>query len=188
METLRLEEAWERWHQEHDPVFRPQGPTSWAQTCSRMVNIGTQGVAVVVDWQDKVPALLSGATDELRSRLNDVARLGIFERKLLLIKEKLTELQRQYPTVTIIDSMAPEPFDVIRPFHITVSPYEDEYQASLLDANLYAYGDTKSEAIWNLKDIIVATFDSFSAHGKEKLGPGPARQFEILNSLIRKRL
>jgi len=108
------------------------------------------------------------------------------ERDLLTLKGQVSLLQRGCPAVVPIDTLAPEPLEVIRPFHVTVEPYENEYRASFFDANLSAFGETRNEAIWNLKDIISATFEMFVDVSEAKLGPGPARQFRVLQEFIRK--
>ncbi|MDZ7618255.1 MAG: hypothetical protein U1E05_14715 [Patescibacteria group bacterium] len=72
----------------------------------------------------------------------------------------------------LIDTLAPEPLAVIRPFHVTVEPYEDDYRASVVDANLSAFGETRNEAVWAIKDIIAAKFETLSDLGEAK---APAR-------------
>ena len=187
MDAQTLERAWQLWHQEHDAEQETRSMKVWGPLCNRRVEITRPIAPTSVDWQAQIITLFNKAAEELRAHRNETVRLTILERDSQIIREELKNLRCQYPTVTIIDTMAPEPYDVIRPIHITITPHENEYQAALVDACLYAYGDTKSEATWNLKDMIVACYDSLSAHGRDRLGPGPARQLEILTSLIRKR-
>jgi hypothetical protein len=88
-----------------------------------------------------------------------------------------------------ISTMAPEEqFEVIRIFQVTVQSYEDEFRADFVDANLSAFGTTKNEAVWNLKDIIAATFDTLLRHEDGRLARGLARQLAVLKSFIRKRI
>ncbi len=108
------------------------------------------------------------------------------EQDLSVLKAQVSELQRDRPTIVPIDTLAPEPLVVVRPFHVTVEPYEDEYRASFVDANLSAFGETRNEAVWVLKDIIAATFEMLSDLGEARLGPGPARRFQVLREFIRK--
>lgn len=159
---------------------------SWQGDCLADVGIFDQRSAVAENWQSEVPALLVDLAATLRTNWKDAVRFESIERDLLTLKEQLAQLQNNCPTVVIIDTLAPEPFDVVRPFHVTVEPYEDEYRASFVDANLSAFGETRAEAVWALKDIIAATFEVLSDLGEKKLGPGPARQFRVLREFIRK--
>lgn len=98
------------------------------------------------------------------------------------LKRRPTEIP-----VVVLDTLAPEPYELLKPIHINVEPDDDEgYRASLVDANLTAYGETRPEAIWSLKDLIVGTFEALESVGEQKLGPGPARQYAVLCSLLRK--
>lgn len=113
-------------------------------------------------------------------------RMACIEQDLLALKAQVSELQRGCTAVVPIDTLAPESLEVTRPFHVTVEPYEDEYRASFVDANLSAFGETRNEAVWALKDILAATFEMLSDLGEARLGPGPARQFQVLREFIRK--
>jgi len=159
---------------------------SWPGDCLNDVGIFERRGAVAENWQSEVPALLGDLTATLRANWKDAVRLESIERDLLTLKTQISQLQSNSRTVVPIDTLAPEPLEVIRPFHVTVEPYEDEYQASFVDANLSAFGETRAEAIWALKDIIAATFEVLSDVGVKKLGPGPARQFRVLREFIRK--
>lgn len=85
-----------------------------------------------------------------------------------------------------IATMAPEQLEVFKPFHVTVESYEDEFRADFLDANLSAFGATRNEAIWNLKDIIASTLYTLLDHEDGRLSRGLARQLAVLRSYIRK--
>ena len=85
----------------------------------------------------------------------------------------------------LIESFAPERYDVLRPIRVAVTPTgEGDYAARLPDANLTAYGDDPHSAVVSLKIMILDTFDSFSSG--RKLGPGPARQLAALRELMRR--
>jgi len=84
-----------------------------------------------------------------------------------------------------IQSLAPEPYEVIRPFIAVVRQQDDEYVATFFDANLSASGETEAEAIMNLKDIVVATYELLIAHDRETLAPGEGRTMDVLQVFIR---
>lgn len=161
-------------------------PVGWPYGCFSKIGPFDKKGAVSENWQAGVPDLLSRLAETLQVRWKDAVRMESIERDLLTLKGRVSQLQRGCPTVVPIDTLAPEPLEVIRPFHVTIEPYEDEYRASFFDANLTAFGETRNEAIWNLKDIIAATFEILVDVGEAKLGPGPARQFRVLREFIRK--
>lgn len=83
-----------------------------------------------------------------------------------------------------IESFFPESIKVLRPLKILVRSEGDDFLASFFDANINASGDTAAEAILNLKDMIVATMDLLDGLPKEKLGPGPKRQIDVLRHFL----
>ena len=183
MVTLRQPEACEDFQRTGVRIGRPD---LWQFDCLDKPGFFGQGAAVAENWQAEVPALLSNLTATLQARWKDAIRMEGIEREVLTLKENVAELRRGCPTVVPIDTLAPEPLGVVHAFHVTVEPYENEYRASFLDANLSAFGETRNEAVWNLKDIIAASFGMLIDVGDEKLGPGPARQLKVLQEFIRK--
>ena len=85
-----------------------------------------------------------------------------------------------------IETFDPEPYEILKTFSAVIQQHEEEYVAYYFDANLSATGDTKEEAIYNLKDILIATFDLLSSHDESELGLGPLRQIKLLKKVIRK--
>lgn len=161
-------------------------PVLWQSDCFSKAGLFDQKGAIVENWQAGIPDLLNSLTATLQTRWKDAVRLESIERDLLTLKSQVSQLQRGCPSVVVLNTLAPEPLEVIRPFHVTVEPYEEEYRASFVDANLSAFGETRAECVWALKDIIAATFEVLSDLGENKLGPGPARQFKVLREFIRK--
>jgi len=84
-----------------------------------------------------------------------------------------------------IQSLAPEPYEVIKPFQVVVRAADGEYIASFFDANLSASGETQAEAVLNLKDIIAGTFEILAGMNDAELGPGPLRQKRTLEEFVR---
>jgi predicted RNase H-like HicB family nuclease len=152
--------------------------------CFQLPGFLGQPANVAADWQQSVPALLASYTQTVQEQRENL-RIDGLERRILMLQSQVHCLQRCAPVSVVVDTMAPEPIDVIRPFHVVVEPYEDEMRASFDDANLSAFGETRNEAIWNLKDLIAGTFEILDAHEPEQLGPGPARQLEVLKQFIK---
>jgi hypothetical protein len=168
------------------PRERLGEPFPSLEECFAASGLLGRAATVAENWQADLPNLLASLAANLQARWKEAVRLEGIERDLLTLKAQVARLQHGCPSIVLIDSLAPEPLEVIRPFHVNVEPYEDEYRASFLDANLTAFGETTAEAIWALKDIIAATFAMLTRVGRKKLGPGPARQFEVLREFIRK--
>ena len=136
------------------------------------------------NWEQIAPGLLRDFTAEVLAGWLEVARLDVLDREVLLLKDRVAELERSAPACVMIETFAPEPYKVVKPFHVVVQARHDEYVASFFDANLSASGTTEAEAIFNLKDVIVAVFESLAEHHENKLGPGPARQLHVLREFV----
>ncbi len=64
---------------------------------------------------------------------------------------------------------------------------QDNYVSQMPSANVNASGDTFEEAIDNLKDMIVATYDLLSTSPLPTLGPSPSQHIKILRQHIQRR-
>jgi predicted RNase H-like HicB family nuclease len=102
------------------------------------------------------------------------------------ISATTSKLERSASACVPITTLAPEPYEVIQPFYAVIRPRGKDYVASFLDANVNATGSTQEEAIWNLKDTIVAVFDMLSRHDPAALGPAPARQLRVLQQFLKR--
>ncbi len=131
---------------------------------------------------------------KLSDVLSKLAATGRFHRELIALRGEVAKLKSQVASLgesgvtatDVIQSFAPEPYDVLRPIHVTVTPTDEgDYTARIGDANLTAYGDNPHLAVNSLKFMILDTFDSFTA--AKKLGAGPAKQLAVLKELIKKR-
>jgi hypothetical protein len=154
----------------HDPLLRPAALARQA--------------AVAPNWEQQIPEVLKGLQTVLSSVWKETARLEMLEKEVLLLKREMSE--RSLAMEVPIQTLAPEPYEVIKPFHVVVQAGQDDYIASFFDASLSASGDTQDEAVYNLKDILIAAFDSLGEHREDQLGPGPRRQLAVLKEFIRK--
>jgi hypothetical protein len=109
------------------------------------------------------------------------------ETKIDQLLKKLDEASsRTESTLVPIETLAPEPYDLLRPFTIVITKSDEEFEASLFDASVFASGETEEDAVANLKDTLIDTYQMLNELGDDKLGPGPLRQKRVLNKLIRK--
>jgi predicted RNase H-like HicB family nuclease len=84
-----------------------------------------------------------------------------------------------------IQSLDPEPYEFIQPIPAVVRQEGEEYVATFYDANISASGETEKEAIQNLKDMVVATYELLTGHDRENLAAGSARTRDILETFVR---
>ena len=111
-------------------------------------------------------------------------RVGILEKVVLELRYSLMELASRQNITVPITSLAPEPLSLRHPIFVVVQPEGDEFSATFFDANINASGDTQTEAVDNLKEILVNTYQRYSALGEDKLGPGPRKQLAVLRTII----
>jgi len=75
--------------------------------------------------------------------------------------------------------------DVLQPIPIVVEESEGEIIARYPEVELFAVGDTESEALLNLKSAIVDLYNDLSETPKDKLGRLPLSWIRILNKVIK---
>lgn len=132
--------------------------------------------------------------DELRSALgygekfNELCRrVEKIENLLETVLKRLDQLGSPAQNMWVpIESLAPEPYEVLRPLTAVVTPSADGFESSFFDANIHAYGDTEEEAVANLKSSILDAYDRLSELDESDLGPGPTKQKRIIETHIRK--
>jgi predicted RNase H-like HicB family nuclease len=79
------------------------------------------------------------------------------------------------------------PYDVIGTIHAVVQPAGDGYTATLFDANIAASGETRQDAVANLKDLILAVYEDLEEEPEERMGVEAARQLAVLRTLVKRR-
>lgn len=141
----------------------------------------------VDNWEETAPMLFQNFVTNTLPRWHAATRIEGLERELLLLKQRVSKLERSSPVCVPIETFAPEPYELVKPFNVVLQSRDDEYIASFFDANLSASGATEVEAIQNLKDIILGVFDCLLEHDEAELGPEPSRQLLVLKTFINKK-
>jgi predicted RNase H-like HicB family nuclease len=101
--------------------------------------------------------------------------------------KRLGELAAQRRSFLVpIETLEPEPYEILRPFTAVVTEEESEFLASLFDLGIFASGDTEEEAIANLKGTLLDTVDRLNELPDTRLGKGPLRQKNLLNKSVKK--
>jgi hypothetical protein len=103
------------------------------------------------------------------------------------LKDVVRKLDQPGGVLVPITTLAPEPYDVLKPIYAVVQPADDEYIAAFFDANVNAGGSNEVEAVDNLKDVMIGLFDYLNSQPAKKLGPAPTRQLAILRGFLRRR-
>ena len=128
--------------------------------------------------------LFSQLFERARETFETQARLAAIEMELASLRKRVGRLARRVALTVPIESLAPEPYGVRKPFSVVVRQQGDDYIASFFDANVSTSGDTPEEAVLNLKDLVVAIYEDLSRHTEDQLGPGPRRQLQVLREFI----
>lgn len=144
-------------------------------------------VQIVAIPEVEIGNLMEDFTAVLLPKWEVAVRLETLQREVALLKERCTVLERLSPVLVPIESLAPEPYEVVKPLHAVVRFQNDGCIASVFDANLSASGDTPTEAVFNLKDIITGTFEVLFQMDENELGPGPLQQRKVLEEFVRKK-
>ena len=83
-----------------------------------------------------------------------------------------------------ITTLYPAPYHLRENLTAVVIGGEEGHEAGLFELNLFGSGDTEYDAVESLKSIIVDTYKDLSETPDSKLGPGPARQKQLLAHLV----
>lgn len=119
--------------------------------------------------------------DEIKGELTRLRQM------LCEINERIDHLTLNQGVCVPIHSFAPEPFELAGPIDILISAEDDGYLASFLDGNLHAYGETKEEALSNMKATIVETYKRLRELPDDRLGRSMVEQKQVLSYLLRER-
>lgn len=96
-------------------------------------------------------------------------------------------VQPQPAFVLTVQTLAPAPYDVLKPFQVTMEQSEEDCVASFVEANINASGCDAADALANLKDLIVSRCETLAAPPLEKLALPFQRQLATLLDYFRKK-
>lgn len=109
------------------------------------------------------------------------------ETKLDQLLKKLDDASSRPQSILVpIETLAPEPYELSRPLTAVITASGEEFEASVFDASIFASGDTEEDAVANLKNTLIDTYEMLNELGDDQLGPGPLRQKRVLNKLMHK--
>ena len=141
--------------------------------------------AIATEWAAAVPTLIKAFVDAIEPYLREEVRIAALEMEVTLLEGRIAVLEEQAPVSVEVQSLAPGPYEIIKPFHVVVRVQDGEYIASFFDARISATGDTQEEAVYNLKDIIIGAFELLSERSQANLGAAMVHQKAVLQEFIR---
>ena len=149
---------------------------------------GNPGALLTPGWQEMACAKISEYVREVLPTWLDIVRMESLEKEVVLLKNRCELLESTAPVQIPIQTLAPAPYEIIEPLIAVIRRKGDQYIASVFDANISASGDTETDAMFDLKDMLVSSLDMFEDMDDIELGPGPLRQKQVLQRLIRKKV
>jgi len=155
-------------------------------SCTHPRRVSPQFSPAAQGWEAHIPHLLSKIAEMLSTRGQTELKFVGLQTEIRLLEARLSSVQKQASLTVPIQSFSPEPVELVKPLNVVVQRADEDFTASFFDANINASGETEEEAVSNLKDMIVATFEllsrSLSAH---QLGPGPRKQLGVLSQFLK---
>lgn len=115
------------------------------------------------------------------SEANISQKINSIENRLENIEENLQDKGRIY-NATIYE-LCKNKYSITTPIQIIIIEDEGEVVARIPELNLYATGDTDTEAIYELKQAIIELYEDLNKT-VNKLGPLPKSWLDTLNKLI----
>jgi len=130
---------------------------------------------------------LTSAVRELGVKFQAVATLEMVQKEIAIINDRLARLEEQTAIRVAIQSLAPYPYEIIKPIEAVIQFVDGEYVASFFDANITTGGDSQAEAIFNLRALTVGTFEILAETKDSDLGPGPLQDKKTLEEFVRRK-
>jgi predicted RNase H-like HicB family nuclease len=104
--------------------------------------------------------------------------------KLDGLAEAMARLASQRTFVVPLTSLAPEPLQMLLNIPATIEGDGEDFTATFSEANVSASGETEADAIANLKESLVSTFEFLESLPENERGPLPTRQWEVLRNVL----
>jgi hypothetical protein len=106
-------------------------------------------------------------------------------REVTELKGEIRRLQNLRVYVVPLAALPPA-FQMTGPVPVTVEGDGETFTATFVEANVSASGETEADAIANFKDTLMSSYELLEALPSRELGPLPSRQWEILQSVVRR--
>lgn len=114
--------------------------------------------------------------ESVRSLTNEVA----------MLKSEIQRLHQLRTYVVPLTTLAPEPFKMLQQIPVTIEGDGEDFTATFVEANVSASGDTEADAISNFKESLVSSYEVLEDVPTNQMGPLPARQWVVLQSVVKR--
>ena len=138
------------------------------------------------DWASVVPSLIAKLASDVAEKKKLELRFNLFEILINEFQIRLHKLESAQTKIVPINTFAPEPYELLDTFLVSVQSVEGGFEAGWYDANIHTTGENEEEAVSNLKSLILDFFDSLSKEHHEKLGIEPKRQLAVIKTFIKR--
>jgi len=115
----------------------------------------------------------------MRNEINSVSQ------QLAELKQEILRLQSLRAYVVPLTTLSSE-FHLTQPIPVTIEGCDENFIATFAEANISASGETEGDAIANFKDSLVSSYQLLEAMRSDNLGPLPARQWKVLQNVVRR--
>jgi hypothetical protein len=138
-----------------------------------------------------MPAIIISGSSATNVRLASISRPSGPSFQLSLPQHRIGEAPGtflipnwEYP---LLNELGHHVYDLSNPIVIEIEYSADGIIARYNPIEMYGEGQTREEAINDLRSSIIAYYECLLDAGEEHLGPLPFRHWQRLNSLIRRR-
>jgi hypothetical protein len=107
--------------------------------------------------------------------------------RIRTLERRVADLPKSDSIIVPILTFDPAPFDLLHEIKVVVRPSDDDFIATFFDANVNASGCNETDAVNNLKEMIVRRFDYLDLVPSKKLGPALVKQIAVLRRFMRRR-
>ena len=142
---------------------------------------------VVKGLPKNLGALYRAHNQEVAAQWEGRAEVELVKRDLRLLRSRLEKLEELQSAVVWLDELGDDGYEAAKPIQVLLTSDGDGFVATFIEGNLGAAGDTRVEAVRNIKEVILDTFDALSAGADKSLGPEMRKQKKALRSVVRKK-
>lgn len=155
---------------------------------SQTMRLGSSKTNVTYDddWSSSVPRLIQKLAASITERKKQELRFNLLEILTKDLHSRIQKLECAQTKIVPIDTFAPEPYVLLKPFRVSVQAVHNGFEAGWFDANIHTGGANEEEAVSNLKSLILDFFDSLSNEPVETLGPEPKRQLAVIKTFVQR--
>ncbi len=151
-------------------------PPSINDAISRVVWVTARTFAEVQKRERRWNAALAGMRDSMQTLTNEISSL----------KSEIQRLERSRAYVVPLTTLTADNFRMTQQIPVTIEGDGEDFTASFVEANISASGETEADAIANFKESLLSSYEVLEGLTPNQLAPLPARQWGILQNVVRR--